>query len=179
MAKKNMLWGIRIVPEIDVPVKENPISASYEFEIARGSFADSLFFTSPALRQVIETNPSLKKFGTIGGIGYAFVSQKKVQQHYWPFGESKTIEKVLKRKGIASELEKRVLIHLKSKVGDLIIEPSFGLTSKERNQQLARRNIKHDSDFIPSHQTKLSRVLASINMVKRRRKRIFQQLRRH
>jgi len=146
-------------------------------KFAEGNWADSLFFTSPELRKVIREHPRWKKMEKIGSIGFSLLGEKIEQQTY-PFSELKKEGKVLIGKGIGSGLEEKVLSHLERRVGNVVVEPSFGMAGEKRVNQLKRRNVRHKADSFNPYSIKLRRMLDAIKMVKRRRKRVTQQLRR-
>ncbi len=176
---KNKIWGIKIKVVHDGPKNDLPAFAEYSFEFAIGTYADPLFFTSPELRKIIDKNPHWKKQIKIGTIDFMRSGDKVMQQHIFPFGELEKEDRKLIRKGIGAGLEKKVLVDFRKRFGDVKLEPSFGLTGPDRTRQLEKRGIRFNPEQIPSHITKLSRMLSAINKVRRRSKRVRQQTRKH
>jgi hypothetical protein len=173
---KNKIWGIKITRNYDEPIKGSFLFVNYTFEFTHGSYADPMFFTSPALRNAIEKNPHWEKNKKIGSIEFLPSGEGIMQQHTYPFVELKKEDRKLIGLGIGIGLERKVLSDFKKRFGNIILEPSFDLTGPNRARQLEFRGIKFNPEKIPSYHTKVSRMLDAINMIKRRRKRITQKL---
>ena len=175
MVKKKEIWGLKVVPNPKEPEKHQMFQ-NYDIEIAQGTWADPLFFTSPTLREIIGKNGELKKFGKTGSIEFSLQGEKVIQ-HTYPFSKLGKKDKLFIGKGVGTGIEEKALAHLEKRFGNVTIEPSFGLAGEKRIGQLKRRNVKY-SDSFEAYSIKIRKMRDAIKMAKRRGKRIRQKLRR-
>ncbi|MFA6065297.1 MAG: hypothetical protein WCW44_06045 [archaeon] len=152
-------------------------SVHFDFKVGFGSFADPMFFSSPALREVLTAHP-LKEGARAGFISYTS-SGGHVEQAVYPFRylDGTPLSGKLNRKGIASELEKRTLRVMIKKYGDLKLVPFMGLTRYEGAKMLLSRGILRElGPWVKPVKTK--RMQEAISATKRRRKRLTQMMKR-
>lgn len=170
---KISILGIKIRP-IELNVNE-PIM-TFVFEIAEGSPADPLFYSSPRLRTALGKEPPVG--AAIGHLSYFFSSKdakkpEKVFEAVYPFHFAKRIMGGLSKKGIASELERKCLIEMKKRFGNFQILPFLGIAEKPRRKQVSARGIRTTTKTVPEYRANSEQMLSGINAVRRRMHRRF------
>ena len=123
--------------------REKAHERAFEFEFGEGTRGNKLFYSNGQLQQMIQKNPGVlgKEMGYITyGVD---PSTKRIELYsYYPFHmRNFTPLQPIIGKGIASQLERRVLRHLKEKYpGFSYVEASTAL--KGRRTQLRKRKIR-------------------------------------
>jgi len=178
MANQNKVsfLGLRIVAPEGFESKSVEELGSMEFvvKVDYGSFADTLFYSSPRLRAVIEKYPKFigKRIGTMEYSGYAY-SKKSPVLHVlnYPFFclRGKEITE-FKHKGFALELERKVISAIKQRFGNVIIKP-LALVTLERRKQLLSRGIK--AGAVSGYSQSATGMLSKINATRKANRKRF------
>jgi len=201
MAKKKIsLWGIQIKPGIEKVYDSGDTKFEFSLEVAKGSPANHLFFSNPKLRELIEKHSDLKEkqigrfsyYGRKRGKGYV------LSEDPTPFdclGGAAFMD--FTGKGIALELERKVLGELekrlgkirlekkppsgrnykvrlvKKPVGNVGIRPSFGYASTGRERQVSARGIFIDLD--KTYSVTLQKMRSGIEKLRKKHRKRFRR----
>jgi hypothetical protein len=181
MSTKINLLGILIKP---VPIENNG-GITFEFHIARGSPANPLFFTSPALVDVLSKldRSALPKNSILGK--WEYFKERYIPREF-PLFEVKSKpfrfvadNKALLDKGIAPGLEEKCFSELKRRYGQSTIIP-FWEANEQRMKSLIRSGISvkkigvlRGKDIF-TYEAKLTKMLEGLKARKRRRRRLSQ-----
>ncbi|MFA6268593.1 MAG: hypothetical protein WCW13_06720 [archaeon] len=169
--KKILVLGIKLTP---YPFENTSLSQGVQFDlrVEKGSPANPLFYSSPKLRKILEKHPELVEY-SIGHYSFDHAPHTKegravFEENPDPFGYLEgRVAKEFKRKGIALEIERKVVTELRKRFGPIIIEPFLGISSRARNKQMFARRVNVSKE-IPSYSLNADEVLARINAVRRK-----------
>ena len=175
MKRKMELLGLKI---IKIP---SSYTGEFIFDIVagKGSPAENLFFTSPALRDFLSEH-KIQGGTPVGHISYILVqSSPKMplvfEQATYPFGHDESASNIfmkLKGKWMASELEKKCLTELRKihKGSKIIIVPYMGIISDSREIQLKKRGMRmarQSYKFADAYRVSLEGMIDAINRKRR------------
>ena len=184
MPNKLNLSGILIKPVLI----ENNGGITFEFHIGKGSPANPLFFTNPALVKILQ-----KKQGDYLSEGMVLGEWHYYKNNYIP-SENPILEenirtfhfvkesKELNGIGIARGLEEKVLSELKKRYGVFRVIP-FGNANSRRASSLTRRGIAVryigalKGEALHTYDAGSSEMFQTLRMKKRARRRISQIIR--